>query len=195
MHWFKKNPIKLISITFICKLNFNSQCFRRHPIIWHANGFVVLIWDNKVTGTYHFSQSWLKAPHCSECRTQTLTLFSFFMVCLCSDLINSVFPALSCCLLHLWSHPEGRCRTESVPLHVGDTRYVHLVNASILWSLYYNRLNSCGALCVCLQTTVHGLKLQRGRTWTLWRTCSNQKANSNSLWCHSLSLMHNHRYT
>lgn len=55
--------------------------------------------------------------------------------CRCSDLISCVFPALSCCLLHLWSHLEGWCRTESVPLHVGDTRYLHLANACILWSL------------------------------------------------------------
>lgn len=59
--------------------------------------------------------------------------FSLFMGCLRSDLISRVFPALPCCLFHLWSHPEGWCWTESVPLHVGHTRYVHLVNASTRW--------------------------------------------------------------
>lgn len=44
------------------------------------------------------------------------------LVCLCSDIIISVFPTLTCCLLHIWSHPEGWCRTESVPLNVGDTK-------------------------------------------------------------------------
>lgn len=50
------------------------------------------------------------------------------MLCLCSDIISSVFPTLTCCLLHFWSHPEGGCRTESVPFNVGGTRYVDLVN-------------------------------------------------------------------
>lgn len=97
----------------------------------------------------------------------------FIIVCLCSDLISSVFPALSCCLLHLWSHPEGRCRTESVPLHVGDTQYVlysvYSVLYIILYSIHYviQYSNLLLRLCVCLQTTVHGLKLQKGRTWML----------------------------
>lgn len=60
----------------------------------------------------------------------------FLFMFLCSDLICGVFPALSCCLLHLWSHPEGWCRTESVPLHVGDTPYVHLANTSTVYSIY-----------------------------------------------------------
>lgn len=62
----------------------------------------------------------------------------FIIVCLCSDLISSVFPALSCCLLHLWSHPEGRCRTESVPLHVGDTQYVLYSVYSVLYIILYS---------------------------------------------------------
>lgn len=122
----------------------------------------------------------------------------FIIVCLCSDLISSVFPALSCCLLHLWSHPEGRCRTESVPLHVGDTQYVlysvYSVLYIILYSIHYviQYSNLLLRLCVCLQTTVHGLKLQKGRTWMLWRTCSTLKANSNSVLWRNLSPVQKH---
>lgn len=37
----------------------------------------------------------------------------------------------------------------------------------VLCSILYSTVNSCGVLCVCLQTTAHGLQLQRGRTWML----------------------------
>lgn len=135
--------------------------------------------------------------------SQTVVICSqVFIVSLCSDLISSVFPALSWCLLHLWSHSEGWCRTESVPLHVGDTQYVHPAKSSTHRSLQYilcttqYTMQCTKFLClVCLQTTVHGLRLQRGRTWTLWRTCSTHKANSNSLLWHSLSPMHEHTHS
>lgn len=54
-------------------------------------------------------------------------MFFFLLLWLWSDIIGSVFPTLTCCLLHIWSHPEGGCRTESVPFHVGDTKCVNLI--------------------------------------------------------------------
>ena len=45
----------------------------------------------------------------------------------CSDLPRSVFLALSSRLLHLRSHSSGGRWTKSVPLHVGHTRYTHLL--------------------------------------------------------------------
>lgn len=97
-----------------------------------------VLWNGLSCMEKHTIKSMLAVRNCCDFFC-FVCLFVYKIVFECLDLISRVFPALSCCLLHLWSHPEGRCRTESVPLHVGDTWCVHLAIASkqYIHHIYY----------------------------------------------------------
>lgn len=120
--------------------NFSTHTHSQHqtscPVLCM---FMVLTPDlctiNAFLFNYNYNLSLLRFKDIEDdlfiCGFVVLSLLSQFLfykknMFLCSDLINSVFLTLSCGLLHLWSHLEGRRRTKSVPLHVGDTQYVYL---------------------------------------------------------------------